>query len=224
MPATQATAGRLEIVSDAICPWCWIGKAHLDAALALLAAEGLRFEIGWLPYQLNPDMPERGVDRRAYRTEKFGSWERSQELDARVAEAGRAAGLEFRHALMTRTPNTVEAHRLIRLAAPDGVQHAVAERLFRAYFQEGEDVGEPATLARLGAEAGMGEASLAAFAAGEAARAEVVAESLGLARAGISGVPSFLLDRHLLFSGAMPAERMAAGFRRAVEILRERAA
>ncbi|MFN6956113.1 MAG: DsbA family oxidoreductase [Acetobacteraceae bacterium] len=224
MSATEATAGRLEIVSDAICPWCWIGKAHLDAALALLAAEGLRFEIGWLPYQLNPDMPEGGVDRRAYRTEKFGSWERSQELDAQVAEAGRAAGLEFRHALMTRTPNTVEAHRLIRLAAPDGVQHAVAERLFRAYFQEGEDVEEPATLARLGAEAGMGEDALAAFAAGEAARAEVVAESLGLARAGISGVPSFLLDRHLLFSGAMPAERMAAGFRRAVEILRERAA
>lgn len=224
MSATQAPAGRLEIVSDAICPWCWIGKAHLDGALAILAAEGLTFDIGWLPFQLNPDMPVEGVDRRAYRTEKFGSWERSQELDAQVADAGRVAGLAFRHDLMARTPNTVEAHRLIRLAGPAGLQHAVAERLFRAYFQEGADIGDPAVLARLGAEAGLAEEAIAAFAAGQAAREEVVMESLGLARAGITGVPSFLLDRHLVFSGAMPAEHMAEGFRRAVAILRARAA
>jgi predicted DsbA family dithiol-disulfide isomerase len=217
-------AGRLEVVSDAICPWCWIGKAHLDGALALLEAEGLRFEIGWLPYQLNPDMPEGGVDRRTYRTEKFGSWERSLELDAQVAEAGRAAGVAFRHDLMARTPNTIEAHRLIRLAGADGVQHAAMDRLFRAYFQEGQDIGSRPVLAALGAEAGMAEATLAAFTAGDAARAEVTTESRALAQAGISGVPSFLLDRHLLFSGAMPAERMADGFRRAVAILRERAA
>jgi predicted DsbA family dithiol-disulfide isomerase len=224
MSATTAPAGRLEIVSDAICPWCWIGKAHLDAALAVLAAEGLVFDIGWLPFQLNPDMPPEGVDRRAYRSAKFGSWERSQALDAQVAEAGRAAGLDFRHDLMARTPNTVEAHRLIRLAGRAGRQHAVVERLFRAYFQEGEDIGEPAVLARLGAEAGLAEETIAAFAAGEAAREEVVAESRALAEAGITGVPSFLLDRHLVFSGAMPAERMAEAFRRAVALLRARAA
>jgi predicted DsbA family dithiol-disulfide isomerase len=223
LPA-PATAGRLEVVSDAICPWCWIGKANLDGALAILAIEGLTFDLGWLPYQLNPDMPEGGVDRRSYRTEKFGSWERSQQLDAQVAEAGRAAGLAFRHDLMARTPNTVEAHRLIRLAAEDDVQHAVADRLFRAYFQEGQDIGERAVLAALGREAGMAAATIDAFAAGEAGRAAVVAESRALAQAGINGVPSFLLDRHLLFSGAMPAERMADGFRRAVTILRERAA
>ena len=224
MSDTPATAGRLEIVSDAICPWCWIGKAHLDGALAILAEEGLAFDIGWLPYQLNPDMPAEGVDRRAYRAQKFGSWERSQELDAQVAEAGRAAGLAFRHDLMARTPNTVEAHRLIRLAAPSGVQHAVVDRLFRAYFQEGEDIGDPAVLARLGAEAGLDEAALAAISAGEAARSEVVTESRALSQAGINGVPSFLLDRHLLFSGAMPGERMAEAFRQAVAILRSRAA
>ncbi len=217
-------AGRLEIVSDAICPWCWIGKAHLDGALALLEAEGLRFEVGWRPYQLNPDMPEGGVDRRTYRTEKFGSWERSLELDAQVAEAGRAAGVAFRHDLMARTPNTIDAHRLIRLAGADGVQHATMDRLFRAYFHEGQDIGSPPVLAELGAEAGMAEATLATFMAGDAARGEVTTESRALAQAGISGVPSFLLDRHLLFSGAMPAERMADGFRRAVAILRERAA
>lgn len=224
MSTAPATAGRLEIVSDAICPWCWIGKTHLDGALAILAEEGLTFEIGWLPFQLNPDMPAEGVDRRTYRAQKFGSLERSRELDAQVAEAGRAVGLTFRHDLMARTPNTVEAHRLVRLAGPSGVQHAVVERLFRAYFQEGRDVGDAAVLAALGAEAGMPEEALAAFAAGQAAREEVAAESLGLAQAGISGVPSFLLERHLLFSGAMPAERMADGFRKAVEILRARAA
>lgn len=224
MDTAPATAGRLEIVSDAICPWCWIGKAHLDGALALLRAEGLTFEIGWLPYQLNPDMPTGGVDRRDYRTQKFGSWERSLELDAQVAEAGRAAGVAFRHDLMLRTPNTVEAHRLIRLAADAGVQHDLAERLFRAYFQDGRDIGDPAVLTEEGAAAGMPAEALAAFTAGEAAREEVVGESLALAQAGISGVPSFLLDRHLLFSGAMPAERMAEGFRRAVAILRSKAA
>jgi predicted DsbA family dithiol-disulfide isomerase len=221
---SPAPAGRLEIVSDAICPWCWIGKAHLDGALALLAQDGLVFEVAWLPFQLNPDMPAEGVDRRAYRTQKFGSWERSQQLDAQVAEAGRAAGVAFRHDLMARTPNTVQAHRLVRLAAADGVQHAVMDRLFRAYFAEGQDIGSPAVLAALGGEAGMGAAALAAFGQGEAARAEVVAESQALAQAGISGVPSFLLDRHVVFSGAMPAERMAEGFRRAVAILRDRAA
>lgn len=224
MDTAPATAGRLEIVSDVICPWCWIGKRHLDTALALLHGDGLTFEVGWLPYQLNPDMPEGGVDRRAYRTEKFGSWERSQELDTQVAEAGRAAGLAFRHDLMARTPNTLEAHRLVRLAGEAGVQHAVVERLFRAYFQEGKDIGDRAVLAAEGAEAGMPPEAIAAFAAGEAARSEVLGESLALARAGINGVPSFLLDRHLLFSGAMPAERMAEAFRRAVEILRSRAA
>ncbi len=222
MDPTPAPAGRLEIVSDAICPWCWIGKAHLDRALAILAEDGLTFEIGWLPYQLNPDMPAGGVDRATYRAQKFGSVERGAELDAQVAEAGRGAGLAFRHDLMVRTPNTVETHRLIRLAGPTGLQHALMGRVFRAYFQEGEDVGDVAVLARLGTETGLPEQVVAAFTAGSAARDEVVGESLGLAQAGISGVPSFLLDRHLLFSGAMPAQRMADAFRQAVTILRER--
>ena len=224
METAPATAGRLEIVSDAICPWCWIGKAHLDRALAILAEDGLTFELGWLPYQLNPDMPEGGVDRAAYRAEKFGSLERSAEMDAQVADAGRVAGLTFRHDLMKRTPNTVEAHRLVRLAAPTGLQHAVMGRVFRAYFHDGEDIGQRDVLARLGAEAGLPEETIAAFTAGQAAREEVAMESAALRQAGINGVPSFLLDRHLLFSGAMPGQRMAEAFRQAVSILRSRAA
>ncbi|MBR0652353.1 DsbA family oxidoreductase [Roseomonas terrae] len=224
MDNAPTPAGRLEIVSDVICPWCWIGRAHLNRALAILAEEGLTFEIGWLPYQLNPDMPAEGVDRATYRAQKFGSVERGAELDAQVAEAGRDAGLAFRHDLMTRTPNTVEAHRLIRLAAATGRQHELVGRVFRAYFQEGEDVGDRAVLARLGTEVGLPAAVIAEFAGGSAARAEVEQESRALSQAGIQGVPSFLLDRHLLFSGAMPGQRMADGFRQAVAILRSRAA
>lgn len=224
MDTAPTPAGRLEIVSDVICPWCWIGRAHLDRALEILAEDGMTFEVGWLPYQLNPDMPSGGVDRARYRAQKFGSVERGAELDAQVADAGRVAGLAFRHDLMTRTPNTIEAHRLIRLAAPTGLQHALVGRIFRAYFQHGEDVGDVAVLARLGAEEGLPEETIAAFTAGRAARDEVIAESLGLAQAGINGVPSFVLDRHLLFSGAMPGQRMADAFREAVAILRDRAA
>jgi len=223
--AMPPDGGRLDIVSDAICPWCWIGKRQLDAALAELAdRDGLRFAVRWRPFQLNPDMPPEGVERAAYRAAKFGSLERARQLDAQVAEAGRAVGLEFRHDRMARTPNTLEAHRLIRLAEAPGRQHAVVEALFRAYFHDGRDIGDRAVLAGIGAAAGMDPASLAAFAAGDAARREVLAEDEGLRRAGLSGVPSFILERYLLFSGALPAAQMAEALRRAQRIISDRAA
>ncbi|MCA3305600.1 MAG: DsbA family oxidoreductase [Roseomonas sp.] len=221
--ATEANAGTLDVISDAICPWCWIGKRNLDAALDMLAEEGLTFKVRFRPFQLNPEMPAEGVDRREYRSAKFGSLEKSQELDRRVADAGRVAGVEFRHDLMARTPNTLEAHRLIRLAGADGLQREVAEAIFQAYFQAGSDIGDPETLARLGAVVGLSAETLAAFNVGDAGRHEVLAEDEGYRQAGISGVPSFVLDRHLLFSGAMPPENIADGLRRAVAILRERA-
>jgi predicted DsbA family dithiol-disulfide isomerase len=210
----------LDVISDAICPWCWIGKAHLDAALATLRQDGLEFRIRWRPFQLNPDMPVEGVARDAYRAGKFGSLERSRELDAQVADAGRAAGLGFRHDLMTRTPNTIAAHRVIRAAEDAGVQHAVVDALFRAYFQAGCDIGDAATLDEIAQEAGL--PGMAAMLAGEEHRDAVLAEDMAARRGGISGVPSFLMDRHLLFSGAMPAHRMAEAFRQANAILSAR--
>lgn len=218
-PSTGPVAGVIDVVSDAICPWCWIGKRQLGLALEELAADGLRFEVRWRPFQLNPDLPPEGVDRRAYRSAKFGSWERSQELDRRVAEAGAAVGLGFRHDLMARTPNTVDAHRLIRLAGTAGRQDAVAEALFRAYFTEGRDIGDRSVLAAVAAEAGMDRERVEAELAGDACREEVLAEDLAARRAGLTGVPSFLLDRHLLFSGAVAAPQMAEAFRRAHTIL-----
>jgi len=210
----------IDVISDAICPWCWIGKAHLDAALATLRQDGLEFRIRWRPFQLNPDMPVEGVARDAYRAQKFGSLERSRELDAQVADAGRAAGLGFRHDLMTRTPNTIAAHRLIRAAEDAGVQHAVVDALFRAYFQAGRDIGDAATLDEIAQEAGL--QGMAAMLAGEEHRDAVLAEDMAARRGGISGVPSFLMDRHLLFSGAMPAHRTEEAFRQANAILSAR--
>jgi predicted DsbA family dithiol-disulfide isomerase len=210
---------RIDVVSDAICPWCWVGKRNLEGALAQLAEEGEQFEVHWRPFQLNPDMPREGVERDAYRAQKFGSVARSRELDAQVASAGRAAGVEFRHALMLRTPNTVDAHRVIRLAGEQGpaVQNAVVEALFVAYFHDGRDIGDRAVLAEIAAAAGL---DAAAYLESDAGAAEVAQEDMGFRRSGLSGVPTFALEGHVLFSGAMPSDRMADVFRRALPILR----
>jgi len=217
----------IDVISDVICPWCWIGRAHMTTALADLASEGLQFSVRWRPFQLNPEMPQGGVERSAYRVAKFGSLERSRELDAQVTEAGRAAGLEFRFDRMLRTPNTLAAHRVIRMAGEadrerPGLQDEVAAALFKACFHDGEDIGDPAVLDAVAVRAGL--SGVAAMLAGEAHLHEVVAEDASARRAGISGVPSFLMDRHLLFSGAMPAASMAEAFRRADAILAEREA
>jgi predicted DsbA family dithiol-disulfide isomerase len=221
-----ASLSRIDVVSDAICPWCWIGKRHLEQALASLAEEeeGERFAVHWRPFQLNPDMPREGVERAAYRAAKFGSLERSRELDAQVAAAGAAAGLEFRFDRQQRTPNTVDAHRLIRRAGEAGGaarQEAVVEGLFRAYFQDGRDIGDRAVLADVAS--GTVLEGVASFLASPEGEAEVRAEDAGFRRLGISGVPSFALAGHMLFSGAVPPERMAEAFRRALGILRARA-
>ncbi|MBL6455889.1 DsbA family oxidoreductase [Belnapia sp. T6] len=221
-----APPARIDVVSDVICPWCWIGKRNLEGALALLAEEGQRFAVYWRPFQLNPDMPDEGVERDAYRAAKFGSAERGRELDAQVAAAGRAAGLEFRHDLMRRTPNTIDAHRLIRWAGEQGLdqQAALEEAIFQAYFQRGLDTGSRAVLAALAGEAGLSEAEATAFLASGEGEAEVRAEDAGFRRSGLSGVPTFALEGHVLFSGAMPPERIAEALRRGLAILRQQAA
>jgi len=206
-PASQGAMRRIDVISDVICPWCWIGKRQLERALTLVETP---FAVHWRPYQLNPDMPAEGVERAAYRAAKFGSEERGRELDANVADAGRAVGLEFRHDLMLRTPNTIAAHRLMRWAGER--QDDLAEALFRAYFQEGQDVGDHATLAAIAAGAGLDGA--AAFLASEEHLAEVQAEDATFRRIGISGVPSFAVDGQVMFSGAYPAEHMAQIFER----------
>jgi predicted DsbA family dithiol-disulfide isomerase len=224
MAQPRPDASRLDVISDAICPWCYIGKRQMEAALATLAADGLRLHVHWRPFQLNPDMPTEGVDRAAYRAAKFGDPARGAAMDARVAEAGAAVGLRFRHDLMRRTPNTVAAHRLIAHAETRGVQDQVVEALFAAYFTEGADIGDHATLAAIAAGAGLDRAETAAFLAGDALRAQVLQEDQAARNAGLQGVPSFALAGHILFSGAVPAETFAEAVRKAHAVLSRDAA
>jgi predicted DsbA family dithiol-disulfide isomerase len=204
----------LTIVSDVICPWCFVAKKNLEKALELAGAD-FAVKIAWRPFELNPGMPKDGVNRREYRSKKFGSWEQSQTLDAQVASAGKLAGITFRHDLLQRTPNTFNAHRLIWLAGEDGVQDAVVEALFRAYFVEGRDVGDTKVLAEIAKQAGLSGPVVAVFLEGTAGTEEVRLEAQTAKMGGISGVPTFILDGEELFSGAMKPELMAARLREA---------
>ncbi len=216
--------GRIDVISDAICPWCYIGKRQLERALDLLAAQHLSFTVAWHPFQLNPDMPSGGVERQQYRIAKFGSLERSRQLDQRITEAAAAVGLEFHLDRLTRTPNTVNAHRLIRLGGQRGVQDGVVEALFKGYFCDGRDIGDPDVLADLGATGGLERDEVRTMLAGDSHTKEVLAGDQMARNAGIQGVPSFALQGHVLFSGAVPAEEMAPSFRRAWDVLKNRAA
>jgi predicted DsbA family dithiol-disulfide isomerase len=218
-PAPDATATRLKtptstkrhqitIVSDVICPWCYIAKKHLEQAFAMTSSSD-RFAVTWRPYELNPDIAKEGMDRRAYRSRKFGSWEQSRQLDAQVARAAKSAGLQFRHDLMLRTPNTLKAHRLIWFAEHQGVQDAVVEATFKAYFTQGRDVGDIATLIDIATEAGVDRATVSAFLHSDAGTAEVKQEESIALQNRIDGVPTLILDGQPIFSGARKPDVIA---------------
>ena len=230
LDAAPERSARIDIVSDAICPWCYIGKRHLEAALQMLALEGLHFSIHWNAFQLNPDMPAGGVERKEYRIAKFGSWERSQQLDARITQAAAGAGLEFHMEKLQRTPNTVDAHRLILLAGrvePDarpGFQDEMMEAVFIAYFIEGRDIGDHHVLADCAASLGLDRDAVLGFLASDQGRDPVLRADAMARNAGVSGVPSFFLNGQGLFSGAVAPEAMADALRRAHAILTAQAA
>ena len=144
----------IQIASDVICPWCYIGKRRLEKALESLKGE-VEARIEWLPFQLNPDMPEQGVARAEYRRAKFGSVEKGRTLDARVAQEGAGEGIAFAFDRMQRTPNTIAAHQLIDLAQAQGKAESVVDALFRAYFEEASDIGDAAILAGIAERAGV---------------------------------------------------------------------
>jgi len=195
-------------VSDVICPWCWIGKRRLEKALKLLGnPPGVK--VIWRPFQLNPQMPPQGIERRAYRTAKFGSWEQSLALDAKVAAAGAEESITFNFEKMARTPNTVDAHRLICLAGQRGMQDAVVERLFKGYFEEGLNLNDRKILARLAVEGGIPAGDAERLLAGDEGRADVLREEDKYKPSGVSGVPSFLFNNEPAFSGAVSPPMLA---------------
>ena len=193
---------RIEVASDVVCPWCYIGKKRLEKALALLGE--MQPEVRWLPFQLNPSMPKEGMPRAEYRKAKFGSLERSRALDARVIAEGKSEGIDFAFERIERTPNTAAAHRLIALAAD---QNRIVDALFHAYFEEGKDIGDPAVLAAIAAQCGV---------TGWPEKAQDVSGLEEDVRGmGISAVPTFIFDRKTGVSGAYPAETLANAIREA---------
>jgi predicted DsbA family dithiol-disulfide isomerase len=195
---------RIEVASDVVCPWCYIGKKRLEKALALLGE--MQPEVRWLPFQLNPSMPKEGMPRAEYRKAKFGSLERSRALDARVIAEGKSEGIDFAFERIERTPNTAAAHRLIALAAD---QNRIVDALFRAYFEEGKDIGDPAVLAAIAAQCGV---------TGWPEKAQDVSGLEEDVRGmGISAVPTFIYDRKTGVSGAYPAETLANAIREAAK-------
>ncbi|HSF63127.1 MAG TPA: DsbA family oxidoreductase [Paracoccaceae bacterium] len=195
---------QLDVFSDPICPWCWIGKTNLDRALE--SRPDHPFQVEWHPFQLNPDMPREGVDRREYLEAKFGGKDRAVQVYARVAEAARAAGLEIDFERMERTPNTLDAHRLIHWAGLEGRQHAMVGRLFRAYFREGADIGDADTLVRLAGEAGLDGAMVARLLSTDADRDDLAARDAHARSRGVNAVPTFLIDNRYVVQGAQPVQ------------------
>jgi predicted DsbA family dithiol-disulfide isomerase len=222
--AQARTSGRIDVISDAICPWCYIGKRQLERALDILEKDRIHFAVAWHPFQLNPEMPPEGVERAKYRIAKFGSLERSRQLDQRVTEAAASVGLDFHLDKLTRTPNTLSAHRVIRLAGQKGVQDGVVEALFQGYFCEGAVLSDVKKLAELGHRGGLEYDAVVALLEGDEGKREVLAGDQMARNCGIQGVPSFALQGHVLFSGAVPAEEMAKAFHRAWDVLKNKAA
>jgi predicted DsbA family dithiol-disulfide isomerase len=191
---------RLDIVSDPICPWCYIGAANLTRALE--SARAQPFDIHWRAFQLNPDMPAEGVARTEYLAAKFGGTDRARQIYARIEAAAAEAGLELRFDRIARTPNTLDAHRLIRWAGAEGVQTPLVGQLFRRYFREGEDISDPDVLVAAATAAGMDEPLVRRLLASDADVEEVRAEDAAFREMGVTGVPTFILGNRYVITGA----------------------
>lgn len=195
---------KIEITSDFICPWCLVAETRLTRAIAKLdpITEIQRI---WHPYELNPDMPTMGMERRTYRSSKFGSWEYSQQLDAKTIQATQNDGIGFRYDLMAVTPNTLKAHRLTGFAARYDKATAIAERILKAYFTEGQSIAEVDILANLADEIGLAKDSVKTFLQSDAGTQEVRELEYQAVVQGIRGVPSIRIGQQVL-SGAQSVE------------------
>lgn len=186
---------RLDIISDPVCPWCYIGKTLLDRALS--ERPGHPFTLAWHPFQLNPDMPPEGMDRRSYLEARFGGRDGAVRALAPVLERAEAAGLTLDFEAMQRMPNTLDAHRLIHWAgiegAAEGTQDRVAMALFRACFEEGRDIGSHDVLSDIADSAGMDAAVVRRLLAGDADADTIRARDSQIRGIGISAVPTFIV-------------------------------
>ena len=192
----------VEVYSDVICPWCYVGKRRLERALQHVG-DTVKTYVAWRPFQLNPTMPKDGMDRTAYLEAKFGSLDTFNEMEQRLLEAGQTEQIAFAFQKINRTPNTFLAHRLIWYAGQQDCQNAIVHQLFKVYFEEGLDIGSTAVLVELGDRVGL---QAAPFLASNDGVAEVKAEESVGHKLGIRGVPYFIVNGTSTISGAQPVE------------------
>ena len=205
----------LDVVSDFICPWCFLGKRRLDAALDALDMDVF---IRWRPYMLDPTIPPEGLDRQQYMLAKFGP-EKLKTIHDPLIEAGRELGVPYNFDAITRTPNTLDAHRLIRWAHTVGRQHETAERLFRAYWSEGLDVGDRDVLAKCAGEAGINAQQIRELLDSEQDVEETKAEIQHASNIGVTGVPTFIFAQSYALVGAQSPEVLADAISRVAKEL-----
>ncbi|WP_404309802.1 DsbA family oxidoreductase [Neorhodopirellula lusitana] len=201
----------VDVISDVICPWCYIGKRRLEKAIAAIDGQH-DVNVHWHPFQLNPTMPKEGISRQEYRTRKFGSWERSLELDADVVAVGESEGIHFDFDKSERTPNTVDAHRLIWLAEQHGCQDTIVEALFAAYFTQGKDIGNQQTLVDLVAEAGLDRKAADTMLNSDDAMDVILNGKEMSQQHGVTGVPFFIINKRITLSGAQAPETFLDAF------------
>ncbi len=197
---------KIDVISDTVCPWCYIGKRRLERALSLRPQ--MSFDVRWRPFQLDPSTPAEGVDRKSYIERKFGSSEKIKPIHTALLKAGEDEGIPFAFEKITRTPNTINSHRLIRWSHSMGVQDAVVELLFRRYFVDGADIGQISTLIQIGADAGMDAELVEELMNSDADRENVEREDSLARKIGIEGVPTYLIGGKSLVSGAQDAEML----------------
>ncbi len=195
---------KIDIISDTICPWCFVGKRRLESALA--ERPELDVEIVWHPYQLNPATPKEGVDRKDYLREKFGSETYPDGMLGALGEAGHSTGIGFKFNEMNRVPNTINSHRVLHWARESGCQDALAEILFRRYFVDNEDIGDPDTLVAAAEEAGLDPTVIRERLADDTDDELVRAEAQHASKMGITGVPTFIVDGRYAVQGAQTSD------------------
>ncbi len=200
----------IDVVSDVVCPWCYIGKRRLAAALSRVAGDhrDVDFAVSWHPFQLNPELPAAGADRKAYLEAKFGGPQQAAEIYDRVRVAGAAVGIAFDFDAIARQPNTLDAHRLIGWAQQRGAADTLVEKLFRAYFLEGRFIGDRAVLAAIAGDAGFDAGAAGAMLESSQGVDDVQGMDRRVRELGVAGVPFFIFDSRLAVSGAQEADAL----------------
>ena len=203
----------IDVVSDVVCPWCYLGQKRLDNAMA--AAADVDIAVTWRPFQLDPTIPPEGMDRKAYMRAKFGDEARLRDAHARLEALGAAEGIDYAFDAITVSPNTLDAHRVIRWAGANSpeAQNKLVRRLFKLYFEEGADIGDHAVLAEAADEAGMDRAVVESLLASDADRDEVANEAATASRMGVTGVPCFLFEGKYAVMGAQDTATLADAIR-----------